>query len=112
MGISPRVRRVLWAGPVAAVLGLAAFTAHVGFGLGGSGSDWFFMAAGRRLAALLDALWPASVILIGFSAWQPARIHREASFEGLAPSRCPMEAAAMDALLASGKGLAPAATPA
>ena len=41
-------------------------------------------------------------ILIGFSAWQPAHTPRGA-VEGLAPSRCPMEAAAMDVLLASGR---------
>ena len=52
------------------------------------------------------------MILIGFSASQPARIHREASFEGSRAVAVPMEAAAMDALLASGNGLAPAATPA
>src|SRR3954468_4260619 len=42
MGLSPRLRRLAWAGPALALTGLAVFVAHVGLGLGGSGTDWVF----------------------------------------------------------------------
>jgi len=73
------------------------------FGLSGwrPGRAWLLIGAGLALGGiadviylvqtangsyqegtLLDALWPASLILIGFAAWQPARIREDASLGG------------------------------
>ena len=50
------------------MLGLAAFTAHVGFGLGGSGRDWFFndfvYNGLELLAAAACLLWPGRAWLL------------------------------------------------
>src|SRR5215210_3613864 len=42
MGLSPALRRGVRGALLVALIGLAAFTLHVGLGLGGSGSDWLF----------------------------------------------------------------------
>jgi two-component system, cell cycle response regulator len=84
---------LLLLGLVVAILGLTGWRPGRGWVLLGVGLALSAVADGIYLlqtvegtyaeGTLLDALWPASVLLIGFSAWQPARIHREASFDGM-----------------------------
>jgi diguanylate cyclase (GGDEF)-like protein len=73
------------------------------FGLAGwrPGRAWLMIGAGLALGAiadviylvqvaeetyregtLLDAMWPVSLLLVGFAAWQPGRIRDEARLEG------------------------------
>src|SRR5215212_1014556 len=65
MGLSPALRRLVRAGPPVAVTGLAVFTAHVGLGLGGPSTDWFFndfVYNGLELLAAADCLLRAAVM--------------------------------------------------
>src|SRR5215211_1637140 len=56
-----------------------------GLVLGGAADAIYLVQTARETyqeGTLLDALWPASLILIGLAAWQPRRIRDELSLEG------------------------------